>query len=374
MEDSPGEAPSPTPLDCLRLRWLEDGRLAAWAAPWNRTTVAHLREIPGRCWDPERGAWLLPSSEETVASLRTRFPGVRIPTGGPPALDPAVKAREQLLQRLHEEMVTRGFAPASRKVYRGHVRRFLEWLDTPEVREFGAEDVRRYVTHQVEERGISRSTHGQILSALRFLTRAVLGRSDPVTEIPAPRARRRLPAVLSRSEVRRLIDAIRNPAHKAIVMLLYSAGLRVGEIVKLKGHHLDRDRGLIRVVRGKGGKDRYTLLSTRALASLDVHLEIQQLRGLETEWLFPGSRPNRHLTTRSVQKVVRKAATAAKLEKKVTPHVLRHSFATHLLEAGTGLRHIQQLLGHSSTKTTEIYTHVSQRDLTRIRSPLDEGE
>ena len=128
------------------------------------------------------------------------------------------------------------------------------------------------------------------------------------------------------------------------------------------------ERGLIRVRRAKGRKDRYTLLSDRALGAARRHWKLQPA----SPWLFPGARPEAHITARTVQKTIRATARKAGIERKVTPHVLRHSFATHLLEAGTDLRYIQMLLGHASTRTTEIYTHVSRRDLGRIRSPLDQ--
>jgi site-specific recombinase XerD len=153
-------------------------------------------------------------------------------------------------------------------------------------------------------------------------------------------------------------------------MLLYSAGLRVGEVVRLRPSDLDAEPGLVRVRQGKGGKDRYTLLAQRAIEVVRLY------RGAhETErWLFPGPDPKRHLTSRSVQRVVERAAQAAGIEKRVTTHTLRHSFATHLLEGGTNLRIIQELLGHQSARTTQIYTHVTTSALEAVRSPLDNLE
>lgn len=207
------------------------------------------------------------------------------------------------------------------------------------------------------------------MSALRLLFESVLATPLVMKGIPRPRKERRLPTVLSRREVEALIASIRNVHHRALVMLLYSAGLRVSELVRLRPGDLDRDRGLVYVRAGKGRKDRYTLLSDRALEATDRHLRMEPRVGT---WLFPGGRrADRHLTTRSVQKVVARSAARVPIEKKVTPHTLRHTFATHLLEAGTDIRFIQKLLGHASTRTTEIYTHVSRTSLSRIRSPLD---
>jgi integrase/recombinase XerD len=185
-----------------------------------------------------------------------------------------------------------------------------------------------------------------------------------------PRKERHLPSVLSPGEVARMLKKTRNPKHRAMLMLLYSAGLRVGEVVRLKPQDLDLDRGLVHVHRGKGGKDRYTLLARRAMEAVGIYRDAYPT----DRWLFPGERPDRHLTTRSVQRVVKNAAAAAGIEKHVTAHTLRHSFATHLLETGTNLRIIQELLGHQSARTTQIYTHVAQSTIEAVRSPLDSLE
>ncbi|MFQ5891053.1 MAG: tyrosine-type recombinase/integrase [Gemmatimonadota bacterium] len=173
--------------------------------------------------------------------------------------------------------------------------------------------------------------------------------------------------MLSRREVVSLFQAVENPKHRAVLMLTYSAGLRVGEVVRLKVADIDPDRGLIHVRQSKGRKDRYVMLSEVALVALRAYAVTCRL----TDWLFPGGRPGRHLHERSVQRVVREAARKAGIQKHVTTHTLRHTFATHLLEQGTDLRYIQELLGHASSKTTEIYTQVTRRSLSAIRSPLD---
>ena len=213
----------------------------------------------------------------------------------------------------------------------------------------------------------SRARHSQTVSAVRFFLRHILHRPDLAGAVPYPRKERTLPSVLSVEEVRRLLQAVSNPTHRALVMLLYSAGLRVGEVTRLRVADVDPERHLLHVRRGKGRKDRYTLLSDVAWESLQRRLAF----AAADEWLFPGQRPDRHLTIRSVQKIVTRAGGIAGIRKRLTPHTLRHTFATHLLESGTDLRYIQELLGHASTRTTEIYTHVSRRDLARIRSPLD---
>lgn len=176
--------------------------------------------------------------------------------------------------------------------------------------------------------------------------------------------------MLSPEEVSRLLKKARNHKHRAILMLLYSTGLRVGELIRLEPGDLDMDRGMVRVRGGKGAKDRVTLLADRAVEAVEIYRAAYPTG----RWLFPGSRPDRHLTTRSVQRIVARAASAAGISKRVTPHTLRHSFATHLLEGGTNLRLIQELLGHGSARTTQIYTHVARSTLESVRNPLDNLE
>lgn len=261
-------------------------------------------------------------------------------------------------------MRLRGYAVRTRRVYLGHVSRFLR--DTGRLTDLPM-DLRRHVLRKLNRTGMSRSYHSQLISALRLFCSTVLG--ERVDELPLerPRRERRLPIVLGRGELRRFLAAVRNPKHVAILSIAYSAGLRVSEVVRLRPEDIDRDRRLLWIRGGKGRKDRYTLLSDTALALLDAYLE-----GADSgTWLFPGTRPGRPISTRSVQKVTAAARHRAGIAKPVTPHVLRHSFATHLLESGTDLRLIQELLGHASVRTTEIYTHVSRRQLRRIQSPLD---
>jgi integrase/recombinase XerD len=206
------------------------------------------------------------------------------------------------------------------------------------------------------------------MSAIRFLAVHVLRDRSLLLTTPRPKRAIQLPAVLSREEVAALLEQVTNTKHRALLMVIYSAGLRVGEAVRLRVEDIDGRRRTIRVRGGKGHKDRYTLLSDRALNVLRQYFKQER----PATWLFPGSRRDRHLTIRSVQKIVEAASKRAGILKHVTVHTLRHSFATHLLEAGTSLRHIQELLGHNSPKTTEIYTHVSTAELQRIRSPLDD--
>jgi site-specific recombinase XerD len=218
------------------------------------------------------------------------------------------------------------------------------------------------------ERGCKNSTINQFINALRYLYVELYHQPLLLGEIPRPNKEKKLPVVLSQEEVRRIFDATSNLKHRFMLMVTYSGGLRVGEVVKLRPEDLDSDRGLIHIHGGKGKKDRYTVLSPVIVAQLRDYWRLYRPRA----WLFEGQQAGKPYSIRSAERVFEVAAERAGIRKEVSIHVLRHSFATHLLESGTDLRYIQELLGHASSKTTEIYTHVSQRKLGAIRSPIDE--
>jgi site-specific recombinase XerD len=350
-------------------------------ARFTRAELDAVRALPGRRWVPERRVWSVPGVDEPLKALVARFGEARVRVEDASKEEPEVAAgRSQPrhdaapdpLSRVREALSIRGYSPRTRKVYLGHLRRFMQWCGEGQATlpEDPEEQCRAYLVHLVEGRGVSRSCHNQVVSALRFLCESVLGQPTLALRVPRPKKERRLPEVLSSEEVARMLARAHNPKHRALLTLLYSAGLRVGEVVRLRPSDLDDERGLLRVGEGKGRKDRYTLLARRAVDVVHVYLAAFPTEG----WLFPGARPGRHLTARSAQRVVRDVARAAGIKKHVTTHTLRHSFATHLLERGTHLRIIQELLGHQSARTTQLYTHVAQSTLERVRSPLDDLE
>lgn len=358
------------PIAFVRAYWADDRIEITLRPGFGRPQLDAVRALAGRRYDRERRVWVVPGAASSLAAL-TRALGARrlvvLDIASPGSGDP-----ETLLDRVHACLMVRGYSPLTRKVYLGHLRRFLTWCGGGSLR-MPADPVgsaQRYILHLVAQRGISRSYQNQLVSALRFLYESVVGEPTLSLEIPRPRKEVRLPTVLSQNEVARMLNKARNPKHRALLMLVYSAGLRVSEVVRLKVADLEMERGLVRVRRGKGGKDRYTLLAGRAVEAVRLYMNAYPT---ET-WLFPGDRPDRHLTTRSVQRVVQDAARAAGIVRTVTTHTLRHSFATHLLEGGTNLRVIQELLGHSSANTTQIYTHVARTTLESVRSPLDNLE
>lgn len=272
-----------------------------------------------------------------------------------PSQDPMVKLRQ--------EMRLRGFSQKTIKSYLLYIEACLRFV-RKSPRDVNGADVRQYIDH-LASAGRSASTLNSAYSALQFYFGNVLHRKFFMS-IPRAKKPHTLPIVLSKEEVRRMIDCMENPKHKCMIQMLYGTGMRVGELVRLRMRDIDFERKCIRVVQGKGAKDRMALLPK------NIRDLLKQQRGVKqpTDFLFTSYDGGR-LTEATVQKAVRHAAQIAGVQKEVTPHTLRHSFATHLLEAGTDIRYIQELLGHAKLATTQIYTKVSSQSLGAIKSPLD---
>ena len=228
------------------------------------------------------------------------------------------------------------------------------------------EQIRGYIQYHLTEKKLSKSWLNQLISALKILFCDVLKREWSGKDIPRPRREKKLPVVLAREEVKKLIDVTINLKHRAILTLTYSAGLRLSEISNLKIADVDSKRMTLRIVQAKGFKDRYCVLSPVALALLRDYWQ----RYRPSIWLFP-TQPGQAVSQRTVQQIFKKALRKAGIQKQVGIHSLRHSFATHLMEQGVSLPIIQQLLGHKSLKTTSVYLHVQQYSIEAVKSPLD---
>jgi site-specific recombinase XerD len=279
---------------------------------------------------------------------------------------PPAERFQDVLKAIRTRMQIKRYQPDTKKGYLRHILRFLKHFNKPP-EQISSEEIHAYFFHLIEQQDLSFSSHNQAVSAIRFLYWQVLNQPLPDIAIPRPRKEKKLPTVLGPDAVTRILNAVDNLKHLSLLMLLYSGGLRVSEVVKLRPEDLDEERGLIRVRQGKGRKDRYTILSDLAVDAVRAYRAAYP----QTQWLFPGAKPGRHLTDRSAQKVMDRARLKAGIPQNATVHTLRHSFATHLLESGIDLRYIQKLLGHASSKTTEIYTHVSRKNLQNIASLLN---
>jgi integrase/recombinase XerD len=271
-----------------------------------------------------------------------------------------------LRQRMIEDMTIRNLAPKTQHGYIRTIKQFAAFLGrSPDTASF--EDVRRFQLH-LAARGVGPGALNQAVSALRFLFRITLGRRDIVEHTPFVHKPHKLPVVLSPEEVARLLDAAPSLKYRAALSVAYGAGLRAGEVVSLKVSDIDSARMLIRVEQGKGRKDRYVMLSPHLLALLRAWWRVARPQG----WLFPGQNRVNPLTTRQLNRACHTAAERARLDKPVSLHTLRHSFATHLLEQNIDIRVIQVLLGHAKLDTTALYTRVATKTIRAVMSPLEQ--
>ena len=270
--------------------------------------------------------------------------------------------RDQMLMDLQLS----GAKPRTQETYLREVENLAKYFNRSPA-ELGEADIKQYMLYMINERHLSEGTFRFYVAGLKFFYRTTLKREWPVEKIRHPRSKRKLPVVLDLSEVESLFSVTRNLKHKAILMMTYSSGLRVSETARLKLTDIDSKRMTVKVSDGKGGKDRYSILSQTTLESLRQYWRKYR----PTEWLFEGQKKNAHITVHSIQLMFYAAKKRAGITKPASVHTLRHSFATHLIEAGTSLHHVQLLLGHRSPTTTTVYLHVSRLNLSQVTSPLD---
>lgn len=338
-------------------------------AEWSRThSVWHVPLGPGtvaRIFEAYRGkAWV------DYSALKNAAPGTKPPPKGRPGNrknpGPGLsKEQQQALQAMQQKLEIGRYSPRSITTYLNAARQFFAHYPDKDPQELGTADIEAY-QHHLASGSTSNSYLNQVVNALRYYYKDVLGDAQRVTFIQRPRRERKLPNVLSEEEVSALLRSVSNLKHRCILMLIYSAGLRLSELINLRVADVAADRRQLIVRGGKGNKDRITLLSAKVIEPLQAYMAEYKPRTL----LFEGTDGGPY-SPRSVQLLFHKARDLAGITKPATVHTLRHSFATHLLEKGTDLRYIQVLLGHASSKTTEIYTHVSTKALGGIRSPLD---
>ena len=271
----------------------------------------------------------------------------------------------QLRDRMEADLRLRGYSPSTRKIYLLYARQFAKHYGRSPA-EMGEDEIRAFLLHLVEVREVSSETYRQARAALKFLYKITLRRPVDVAHLPTRRHPRRLPVVLSGSEVALVLKAVQSDKYRLILTAMYGAGLRVDEACRLQPENIDAKRRLLRI-RGKGNRERYTLLSDRLLRELRLYWGHHR----PEKWFFPGRRWCQPITPDAVRLVFRKALSDAGIHKKVTPHVLRHSFATHLLETGTDVSVVQAVLGHASLRATQAYAHVRIKHVKNVCSPLD---
>jgi integrase/recombinase XerD len=253
------------------------------------------------------------------------------------------------------------------KSYKNCFRQYLRHYDDTKPSALTRKHINDYLTVLVREKHISVAYQSQMLSAIKMFYTSVIQQEDKVKGLFQPKPPQKLPQVLLQEEVSALLRAVDNLKHRCILMLVYSAGLRLGEAINLRIEDLQPERNRLYVRSGKGAKDRCTILSSKVWEQLRIYLDLYQ----PLEWVFEGTAGGQY-SERSLQAVFTQAKLKSMINPHATVHTLRHSFATHLLEKGVDLRYIQDLLGHASSKTTEIYTHITKKGWDKLQSPIDD--
>lgn len=350
--------------------------------------IDKIKQIYGRRWCPENKCWHFPYSTEQWTFFNHLFRDIPyrldekrlielpLPKQRPKASRIKQSKRKKVLvvtaeqeislTALEEQLMLERKAYATIRTYKQHFLDFMRYYPDIAVKDISERQIRDYILYLIKEKRVSASTQNQVINAVKAYYEKVEKQERKTYYITRPKKPNQLPNVLSEQEVVRILKVSENLKHRCILMLVYSAGLRLSEVVNLKIEDIDSERMQIFIKAGKGQKDRYTLLSRKALAVLRTYFKAYR----PDYWLFEGQNGGQY-SKRSVQKIFKKACNNAKIRKRATLHTLRHSFATHLLEKGVSLRYIQELLGHQSSKTTEIYTHLTKVGWDKIDSPLD---
>ncbi|MEN0007991.1 site-specific tyrosine recombinase/integron integrase [Flavobacterium nitrogenifigens] len=320
----------------------------------NELMIAEIKPITGSKWSQSLGVWHIPDTEDN----RRRFM---------PLSDVEIRKEIQpQMIRFKNWLESQRYSGNTVKVYLDAIKSFLVYYHYKNLEEISNDDLIQYNTEYILKNNYSESFQNQVINAIKLFFKTTASIHFDLDKIERPRRARKLPTVLSKEEVLKLIEVTGNLKHRTLLALIYSSGLRISEALHLMPKDIDSKRMLIHVKNAKGKKDRYTLLSQKVLLLMREYYLVYHPK----EYLFEGAKGGLY-NSRSAQVVLQNAAVKANINKRISLHTLRHSFATHLLENGTDLRFIQELLGHSSPKTTMIYTHVSSTSLKNITNPFD---
>ena len=324
----------------------------------NAELVARIKQINGARWSRELVAWHVPDTQEN----RLRF---KLPQ----AIDFLPNAEGiKAIEDFKRWMRSKRYSENTQKTYGDALKSFLVFYRAKNIKEITNQDVIIYNDEYIIKNKLSASYQNQIVNAIKLYFQTIQDKRIELEKIHRPKRGHLLPNVLSKEEVKSILEAHNNIKHKTMLSLIYSCGLRCGEILALKPENIDSKRNIVLLKNSKGNKDRIVPLSPKILAMLREYYKVCK----PITYLFEGQNEGRPYDPRSLQQVLKQALSKVKITKPVTLHWLRHSYATHLLESGTDLRYIQELLGHSSSKTTEIYTHVSTKSIHQIKSPFDD--
>ena len=318
--------------------------------------VKRFRKLAGAKWSNELVAWHIPDNEEN----RVRF-NIAVETD---KLDGKKEQVNMFLLWLRSKR----YGENTIKTYVNALKTFLTFYSNKQINEITNNDVILFNNNFLLKNGLSSSYQNQVVNAIKLFFKTQSDIRIDLDLVHRPKKEKLLPNVLSKEEIKAILNALRNIKHKAMLCLIYSCGLRRSELLNLKPQHIDSKRKLVIIKQSKGKKDRVVPLSEKIIIQLQEYYRLYRPK----IWLFEGQNEADQYSEKSLSNVLKQALLKAKIKKPVTLHWLRHSYATHLLENGTDLRYIQEILGHSSSKTTEIYTHVSNKSLQNIKSPFDD--
>ncbi len=347
--------------------------------PANKAISNAISELEGARYSKSRERWFFKRNEFNLrqfydalsnfgfidySALKTKQADTVKPGKEP------VKPKEpvKIPEAYTDTLIRRQYSEQTKKTYTAYFADYIRYFNGRKLEEINKDEINAYILNLIKQNNISTSQQNQRINAIKFYYEKVLGRKTEYYSIERPRTETHLPEVLSKDEIGKILESTNNLKHRCILSLIYSAGLRRSELINLKATDILGDRKQIHIKGGKGKKDRYSIISGYLLDELRQYYKEYKPK----EWLFEGQGGGRQYSGSSIGKLLSNAAKKAGIKRRVTPHMLRHSFATHLLEQKTDLRYIQELLGHGSTKTTEIYTHVTNKSLTGIVNPLDE--
>ena len=324
----------------------------------NAELIARIKKLTGSRWSQTLGVWHLPDTVEN----RERFQLVPLSHSLPSA-----EGIEQIKKYI-QWLSSKRYSPNTIKTYSEALKSFLIFYREKHITEISNEDVIIYNNEFILKNNLSDSYQNQIVNAIKLYFTTIRETKIEIDKIHRPKRSKLLPNVLSKEEVKLILNAHNNIKHRMMLSLIYSCGLRCGELLALRPVHIDSKRNIVLLKNSKGKKDRITPLSPKILEMLREYYILFK----PTIYLFEGANPGEPYSEKSLQSVLKQALKKVGITKPVSLHWLRHSFATHLLESGTDLRYIQELLGHQSSKTTEIYTHVSTKSIQQIKSPFDD--
>lgn len=340
---------------------------------YNKEVIQKLKQFPYLKYNPKNKIWSIPYHEKYITDLKylaesqnQKFNYKIEPTEKQQPTKSIIPKTKPCPEEYLQKLLELRYSESTYKTYRLAFEEFVNYFSEQNLENITQEQITDYLRYLVNDRKISISVQNTTINAIKFYYEKVLGGKRTFYHLDRPRTEKTLPEVMSEEQVADLLNSIDNLKHKAILMTIYSAGLRISEAINLRISDIDSKRMQIRIEQAKGKKDRYTLLSVKTLEVLKKYF----LAYKPKLWLFEGQNGGKY-SIKSIQKIFHNAKEKAKINKKVTVHTLRHSFGTHLLENGTDLRYIQVLLGHSSSKTTEIYTHITTKGFDKIVSPMD---